>query len=305
MARHSWPQLGVASQRRESGLFQRIPFQSLLPWNETLSRLESPHPYFQCLYCAAVLYSAIGATGYGFLCAPTTIPSPNYGYLVSADATQTHLFMDGTHLTQAGQIIVADYIYSLLVAPSQISFLAEAPVKTRAAVVNAIINQIPISQQDTRPGSYNAWITGDVSYLKMQNYSGFPDDPGTPVALIAGFDYKYTREWLIGAAFSGGSTKQTFSTTGNFSTDEFAVNIYGAYRNGAWWGDIIGSAGALHDTVKRSVPIGITIQPNNGNTNGTNYSLALEAGYDFMFAGLKHGPLAGIVLQRAQYRFVY
>ena len=32
-----------------------------------------------------------------------------YGYLVSADATQTHLFMDGTHLTEAGQLIIADY----------------------------------------------------------------------------------------------------------------------------------------------------------------------------------------------------
>jgi outer membrane lipase/esterase len=54
----------------------------------------------------------------------------------------------------------------------------------------------------------------------------------------------------------------------------------------------------LHDGVNRLVPIGITVQPNSGNTNGTNYSLALRAGYDFMFAGLTHGPLAGVVLQR-------
>jgi hypothetical protein len=31
------------------------------------------------------------STGYGFICAQTTIPNPNYGYLVSADATRTHL----------------------------------------------------------------------------------------------------------------------------------------------------------------------------------------------------------------------
>jgi outer membrane lipase/esterase len=247
-----------------------------------------------CVAPAAYPFSS----GYGFLCAPTTTPSPNYGYLVSADATQTHLYMDSTHLTEAGQVIVADYIYSLLVAPSQISFLAEAPVKTRTTVVNAVLNQIPISQQDLGPGRYHAWLTGDVSYLKMDNYNGFPGDPGTPVALIGGFDYKYTREWLIGAALSVGSTKQSFSNTGNFTQEEFAASIYAAYRNGLFWGDIIGSAGTLHDGVNRSVPIGITVQPNNGNTNGTNYSLALRAGYDFIFAGLTHGPLAGIVLQR-------
>jgi outer membrane lipase/esterase len=237
-------------------------------------------------------------TGYGFLCAPTTIPGPNYGYLVSADATQTHLFMDSTHLTEAGQLIVADYIYSLIVAPSQISFLGEAPVKTRTAVVNSIRNQISISQEDRGPGKYHAWVTGDVSYLKMDNYNGFPGDPGTPVVLTGGFDYKYAHEWLLGAAFSVSSTKQSFSNTGNFKQDEFAASIYAAYRNRSWWGDIIGGAGTLHDPVNRLVPIGITIQPNNGDANGTNYSLALEAGYDFRFAGLTHGPLAGIILQR-------
>ncbi len=234
-------------------------------------------------------------TAWALLCssnpnAPSTFVTP--------DADQTHLFADDQHLTTAGQKIFADYFYSLIVAPSQISFLAEAPVKTRAAVVNAIVNQIPISQQDPGPGRYHAWLTGDVSYLKMDNYNGFPGDPGTPVALTGGFDYKYTREWLIGAAFSVGNTKQSFSNTGDYKQEEFAASIYAAYRNSAFWGDIIASAGTLRDSVNRPVPIGITIQPNNGNTSGSNYSLALETGYDFMFAQLTHGPVAGIVLQR-------
>lgn len=116
----------------------------------------------------------LGNTGYGFVCAPTTTPNPNYGNLVSADALQTHLFIDGTHLTQAGQLIVADYMYSLIVAPSEISYLAEAPVKTRATLINTIDNQIAISL--SQPGIYHAWVSGDVSWLKMTSpYNGFPD----------------------------------------------------------------------------------------------------------------------------------
>jgi outer membrane lipase/esterase len=79
-----------------------------------------------------------GTTGYGALCAPTTTPSLTHGYLVSADATQTHLFMDGVHLTAAGQLIIADYYYNLLVAPSEVSFLAESAIQTTFGMITGI-----------------------------------------------------------------------------------------------------------------------------------------------------------------------
>ncbi|HEY7244581.1 MAG TPA: autotransporter domain-containing protein [Xanthobacteraceae bacterium] len=257
-------------------------------------------------------------SGYGFLCAPTTTPSPNYGYLVSADATQTHLYMDGTHLTQAGQLIVADYIYSLIVAPSEISYLAEAPVKTRATVINTIDNQIAVSLG--QPGIYHAWVSGDVSWLKMTTpYSGFPDDPGTPVAAVAGFDFRLTPNWLLGVAFSTGRTKQTFSLGGDYTLRENAVSGYAAYLNGPFWGNIVISEGSLHYDTNRQVPIGITVQPNYGSTSGSNPSLFLETGYNFTTPlgyayapyptktrapvaafNLVHGPVAGITFQRVK-----
>jgi outer membrane lipase/esterase len=124
--------------------------------------------------------------GWGHTCAPTTTPNPNYGYLVSSDALQTHLFMDGIHLTLAGQQIEADYFYGLLTAPSEISYLAEAPVKTRIAVVDSIFQQIALSQRERRPGTFNTWVSGDVSSLRMGNDPGFPTDPGTPAMVTVG-----------------------------------------------------------------------------------------------------------------------
>jgi outer membrane lipase/esterase len=260
----------------------------------------------------------LGNTGYGFVCAPTTTPSPNYGYLVSADATQTHLFIDGTHLTQAGQLIVADYMYSLIVAPSEISYLAEAPVKTRATLINTIDNQIAISL--SQPGIYHAWVSGDVSWLKMTSpFNGFPDDPGTPVAAVAGFDLRLTPNWLLGVAFSAGSTKQTFSLGGDYKLREYTVSGYAAYLNGPFWGNIIVTDGSLHYDTNRQVPIGITVQPNYGSTSGSNPSLFLETGYNFTTPlgygyspyptknrapvavfNLVHGPVVGITIQRVK-----
>ena len=110
---------------------------------------------------------------------------------------------------------------------------------------------------------------GDV-VLKMSNYPGFPDDPGIPVAITAGFDYRLTHEWLVGAALSAGTTKQTFSLNrGHFTQSEFAASLYAGYLNGPLWTNVIGSVGTLHNDVTRSVPIGITVQQQR-HTNGSN-----------------------------------
>lgn len=253
----------------------------------------------------------IGST----VCTPANYVTPN--------ANKTYFWADGIasptgggHLTGAMQQVEADYYYSLIVAPSEISFLAEAPLKTRAVVVDSIRNQIPLSYMT--PGAFHGWVTGDVSWLKMTNSPGLPNDPGTPYGTTAGFDYAVTRDWLVGMAFSAGLTTQTFSLGGNFRQNEFAVSLYTALVKDAFWLNAIATWGALSDNVNRQVPLGITTQSNQGSTNGTNISFAAETGYNFQSAVgtlpssvgmpvkaarvtplyLTHGPVVGILLQQ-------
>ncbi|MCC8971935.1 autotransporter outer membrane beta-barrel domain-containing protein [Bradyrhizobium brasilense] len=252
-----------------------------------------------------------------YQCTPANYVAPN--------ANKTHFWADGPgapdgggHATGAVQQIVADYLYSLVVAPSEISFLAEAPLKTRFAVINSIQNQIPLSFGQA--GTFRGWASGDLSRLKMTSgVNGFPNDPGTPAAVTGGFDYSITSNWLVGAAFSGQATKQTFSLGGDYRQEEFAVSLYTAYRHDALWIDAIGSWGTLRDTVNRQIPLGTTTQSNLGSTRGSNISFAGEIGYDFGAPSappaktgvsykapvapvasflLTHGPVAGVILQQ-------
>ena len=145
-------------------------------------------------------------------CGPTLVSiNCSTANFVVPNAAQTYFYADTLgHLGGAMQKIQGDYYYSLIVAPSQISFLAELPLKTRQTVITSIFNQIPLSWGQT--GAFHGWASGDVSVFKAKNYNGFPDDPGTPAAVTAGFDYRVARNWLVGAAFSGATTKQSFST---------------------------------------------------------------------------------------------
>lgn len=239
-------------------------------------------------------------SGYGVLCAPTTTPSFTHGYLQSANATQTYLFMDGIHLTEAGQIIVADYYYDLLTAPSAMSFLAESAIQSTFGTIYGIQQQIDLSQRQS-PAGWNVWINGDLSYLQIQNSSaGFPNDPGIPISGTLGVDYHWTSGWLVGAAITGGFLNSTFSTGGGFTQDEGMFSLYAAYRNTQWWANLIASAAWLSYSTNRPIPIGLTVQPNNGSTNGTDLSIAGEGGPEFHLGPFAHGPVAGFIVQQAR-----
>lgn len=240
--------------------------------------------------------------------------------LVAPNAAQTYLYADDLHYSAAGQKIEADYAYSLIVAPSEMSYLAEVPVETRTALVNTILNQIPISERRRAVGSYNAWISGDIAALSIGGGSpGIPGDPGTPGMVTAGVDYLFDPHWLVGAAVSVGTTTQSFSLGGNFRQNEYAVSGYAAFAGGPVWFDMIGTYGGLRDDVDRVVPIGIATVANVGSTRGDNTSFAAEIGYAFaggpnaasavpslaMTAAappdalvVTHGPVAGVILQR-------
>ena len=239
--------------------------------------------------------------------------------LVAPNAGQTYLYADNEHYSATGQLIEADYAYGLIVAPQEISYLAEAPVKTRAALVNSIFQQIAISGRNRDVGTFNAWVTGDLSSLAMHSSDvGFPNDPGTPGMVTAGADYSWAPNWLLGGAVSVGTTTQSFSLGGNFQQNEYAFSGYLAYVGRPLWFNMIASIGGLHYDVDRVVPIGIAAIPNTGNTSGTNASFAAEIGYDFHAAwqggdgpavakarpaagfdfAFAFGPVAGIILQR-------
>lgn len=221
-------------------------------------------------------------------------------HLVAPGADQFDLFADDQHYTTAGQKIEADYYYSLIVAPSLISMLAESAVKTRAALVDTIYNHVT---RDGAPGpnGFKAWISGDLQHLSFTNYASYPGDPDTPVSGTVGLDVggqDGADSWLVGGALSVGRDSATFAQNfGGFDQRELVLSAYGLYRTGPFWGTAIASAGSLRDNINRTVPIGITIQQNAASTTGTNYSAAAFGGYEVTWDRLTHGPLFGATAQ--------
>ena len=153
-------------------------------------------------------------------------------------------------------------------------------------------------QQST--GGLNVWVTGDLSYLQMDNYHGFPDDPGRPVSVVAGASARLPGDIIVGAALAQGRLKSEYSAgRGNFEQNEFSGSLYGGFFPMPFWATLVGTYGDLGFDVNRIAPIGITLQNNFGKTNGSNLSVAAQAG--FAIGGcFKQGPVVGLAWQRVE-----
>ena len=115
--------------------------------NDSVFRYVAQHPTLFGFTASTVLASN----------APSSVVA--FEAVLTPAQQQDYLFIDGKHLTTAGQTIEADYIYSLLTAPSQISLLTESAVQGGLARAATIQGQIDLSAQHRGPTGINVWAS--------------------------------------------------------------------------------------------------------------------------------------------------
>jgi outer membrane lipase/esterase len=208
-----------------------------------------------------------------------------------------YLFVDRLHLTTAGQTIEADYAYSLLIAPNQISLLAESAVQTGSGRTAAIQDQLDLSAQRRGSRGINTWATAEADSQSFRNAEGFEHSSGTHFGGAMGVDYRLYDGLLVGMAFSMGRQTQDFSTGGNFKQRDEALSVYIDYRKGPLWGNMVGTYGLLHDKVSRLVTLGVFTDQNQSTTTGHSLALALRGGSDFKLGRFTTGPVLGLSMQ--------
>lgn len=212
---------------------------------------------------------------------------------------QGYLFIDGVHLTTAGQTIEADYTYSLLTAPGQMSLLAESVVQGGWARAATIQGQLDPGSRHCEPCGRNVWASAGANSLNVKNAPGLPTDSGTPFGGAVGVDYQTSEGIIVGAAFASGGQRPGFSTGGHFEEVDEAASLYVAYVDGPLWGSAVATYDAFQDQITRPVPLGVFTDLNTSNTTGQSLAFALRGGANLLTSGLiTTGPVAGLLLQQ-------
>ncbi len=212
--------------------------------------------------------------------------------LVSANAMNTHFFADTVgHAGGAAQKIQADYVYGLLIAPGQVSMLANHASIGQIAMNYAYADQIFYSFRGDAPGTVGGWTQGGMQQVAITGDQ--TSTSSTPYHGAMGMDYQYNQHVLLGGFVNYGQAHVTYNGGGNFTQSGTTVGAYVGYREGAVWANGFVAYNWLDNSVNRITPIGITSFSNTSTVHGSNTSVVVHAGYDFDCSVIKHGPVLG------------
>ena len=211
--------------------------------------------------------------------------------LVAGATPSTYLFADGVHPTTNTHALFAAVVESEIIAPQQVSLLAEEPLATLEAERNAVGAQLLADQQDPSPGVHLFASGGYLGqHFSAQRYTpSAHDDDGL---ITAGLDYRLNAEIDIGGELSGGTASEDLNgQLRHFQTDTISGSIFGQYARGPAYVSGVASYGDLqvHD-IQRLFKIGPVTRVENADVDGQTSSASFTTGYWFGAPALRAGP---------------
>ncbi len=213
-------------------------------------------------------------------------------------APSTYLFADGVHPTTNTHALFAQVVENEIIAPQQISLLAEEPLATLETERNVIGQQLLSDQLDPSMGVHLFAAGGYVrQHISAEAYTAAAHDDGL---ITVGVDDRLTPELTLGGELSGGTSSETLGgQLHKFKTDAIMGSIFAQYRRGPAY--VSGAAGYgdlhVHD-IQRLFKIGPVTRTENGDVDGETSSVNATAGYWFGAPSLHAGPFVTAAYER-------
>jgi outer membrane lipase/esterase len=223
-------------------------------------------------------------------CGPTNLVAP--------DAGQTYLFADSVHPTAAAQAIFAQFAESMIEGPTQLSLLAEAPLRSRASHVHSIDNGLLAARQ-APVGKLTVFVGGDGGKFDIDSGTGNTGLASDQRSASVGLTMRAAEAVTLGLAYGETTGDGSFGTNaGSFHTREQVYTVFGALNWGGFYGTgILSIANIDFRDVRRNVVLGPVVRVANSSPDGSNGSAFFNAGYDFAMGGLRIGPTVSVNAQ--------
>ncbi|QLC73457.1 autotransporter domain-containing protein [Pseudomonas sp. LPB0260] len=198
------------------------------------------------------------------------------------------LFNDGVHPTAAVQQITADYTYSILSAPWQVSLLPEMAM----ASLNGHQQQLRSEWQADRGawqavGQWRSFVAASGQRQQFQEGAAVASGDSHGLGLNLGGSYRLDDSWRLGLAL--GLQEQSLEAgeaDSEYDLSSYLLSAFAQYQNGRVWADTSLSLGHLdYGDLNRQFALGIAERSEKGDTDGQLWALSGRLGYDLANAG--------------------
>ena len=204
------------------------------------------------------------------------------------------IFEDGLHPTQRTAQISADYLESLLRAPSQIGVVAESGYIALTQHQSSLRSQLSsqrFSQQDV--GKYRFFADINESSNDLESATTLDAENDSTSGNI-GFIYQYDKKWALGLALGYTDQDVDINAAGtSFENDGLLFSALATYNNGRWFTEAGVTYADLDIESNRGVTLGVAQRVETGDTDGDGLGITLASGYDVLASKKYHfGPIA-------------
>lgn len=191
------------------------------------------------------------------------------------------LFNDGVHPTITGQVLIADYAYSLLAAPWEASLLPEMAKGTLEAHQDQLRAQWQADWEAWQAvGQWRPFVNAGGARQSYDVYAS--DADGNGYNLNVGGSYRLDDAWRVGLA--AGFYEQSLEAgeaDSDYDLNSYIATAFAQYQQNRWWGELAASAGYLdYDDLKRKFDLGPATRTEKGDTDGDLWALSGRVGYD-------------------------
>ncbi|HEX8594634.1 MAG TPA: esterase EstP [Pseudomonas sp.] len=193
------------------------------------------------------------------------------------------LFNDGVHPTVTGQRLIADYAYSLLAAPWEISLLPEMANSTLQAQQDELRAQWLTDWGDWQGvGQWRAIVAAGGQKLDIDAQDNSADADGHGYNLTVGGSYRFAENWRAGMV--AGAYRQNLEagpSDSDYKLNSYISTAFIQYQANRWWGDLGASGGKLdYENAKRKFALGVSEGAEKGDTDGELYAMSARLGFD-------------------------
>lgn len=230
------------------------------------------------------------------------LPDPTYSIGGTAPDPNRLMFNDGVHPTTAVHQISADYLYSIISAPWEVSLLPEMGRSALRAHLQQLDNEL-----SARRGGWQAvgaWRTFVQGGYNRPEYDGYGGGDGSGLSLSLGVTQRLSETWLAGVSLGlAENSLELGRNDSEYDMRSYLATAFARYEHQRLFADFSLSAGYLdyHD-LQRTFALGISERTEKGDTEGTLWGAAAKAGFNLMQPGdqLQFGPFVGASYQKVE-----
>lgn len=209
--------------------------------------------------------------------------NPTYGINGSTPDPSKLLFNDSVHPTITGQRLIADYTYSLLSAPWELTLLPEMAHGTLRAYQDELRSQWQADWENWQNvGQWRGFVGGGGQRLDFDSQDSAASGDGNGYNLTLGGSYRIDEAWRAGVAAGFYRQKlEAGAKDSDYRMNSYIASAFVQYQENRWWADAALTGGYLdYDDLKRKFALGGGERSEKGDTNGHLWAFSARLGYD-------------------------